>query len=242
MERWQWLVVVVVAVFAAACGARKVYHQVRPGETLARIGATYGVPYEEIAAANDLRDASRIASGQRLWIPGAPRPLRVPVVDMVALAPLERAALRTRPPDAPRLAWPLAAGPVTSGFGPRDGNPHDGIDIAAPIGAPVRAAAAGEVVYLGTLPGYGNLIILRHARGYVTVYAHNDRHHARQGARVRAGELIASVGRSGRTTGPNLHFEVRKDNVAYDPLQFLPPRLQARGTETHGAGTRAGGG
>jgi septal ring factor EnvC (AmiA/AmiB activator) len=95
-------------------------------------------------------------------------------------------------------AWPLAAGPVTSGFGPRDGNPHDGIDIAAPSGAPVRAAAAGEVVYLGTLPGYGNLIILRHARGYVTVYAHNDRHHARQGARVRRGQLIATVGPAAR--------------------------------------------
>lgn len=242
MEGWKRWLVVAVVLLAAACGARKVYHQVRPGETLARIGAAYGVPYEEIAAANDLRDPSRIASGQRLWIPGATHAVRVPAAGGLALAPLERAALRTRPRDAPRLAWPLAAGPVTSGFGTRDGQPHDGIDIAAPIGAPVRAAAAGEVVYLGTLPGYGNLIIVRHARGYVTVYAHNERHHARQGARVRAGELIASVGRSGRTTGPNLHFEVRKDNVAYDPLQFLPPRLQARETETGGADTRAGGG
>ena len=74
---------------------------------------------------------------------------------------------------------------------------------------------------------------MRHARGYVTVYAHNDQHHAAEGARVRRGQLIASVGRTGRTTGPNLHFEVRKDNVAYDPLLFLPlARPPARATSS----------
>jgi lipoprotein NlpD len=239
--RWRWWWLAVLA--CAACGARGVYHQVRPGETLVRIGRTYGVPYQTIARANDLSDPSHIASGQRLWIPGAARELRVPPDDGLSLAPRDRAPARARPADAPRLAWPVAHGTVTSGFGARAGHYHDGIDIAAPIGAAVRAAAGGGVVYSGALPGYGNLIILQHARGYVTVYAHTEHDQAREGMRVRRGDLIASVGRSGRTTGPNLHFEVRKDNVAYDPLEFLPPPLRAREEATDGRDAlRAGGG
>ncbi len=206
----------------AACGGRKVYHQVRPGETLARIGRAYGVDYQEIAQANHLSDPERIVVGQQLLIPGATRALTLPPVTELTLAPLDRAVARPRPRDAPTLLWPVASHLVTSGFGQRAGHPHDGIDISAPIGAAVRAAADGEVAYGGALPGYGNVMIVRHARGYVTVYAHNDQHHVAEGTRVRRGQLIASVGRSGRTTGPNLHFEVRKDNVAYDPLLFLP--------------------
>lgn len=221
----RWLVV--VAVLVAACGARPVYHRVRPGETLARIGQAYGVPYQAIARANDIDDPARIGVGQRLRIPGATRELTLPPTDQLALAPLERAPARARPGDAPRLLWPINAGTVTSGYGRRNGRDHDGIDIAAPLGASVRAAADGEVVYCGALPGYGNMIIVRHARGYLTVYAHNEQHHAAEGTRVQRGQLIASVGRSGRATGPNLHFEVRKGNVAYDPLLFLPRREAA---------------
>jgi murein DD-endopeptidase MepM/ murein hydrolase activator NlpD len=120
---------------------------------------------------------------------------------------------------------------VTSGFGPRNVTFHDGIDIAAPVGAAVRAAADGEVAYSSTLPGYGNVIILRHERGYATVYAHNQRHHVKNGQTVRRGQLIAEVGRSGRTTGPNLHFEVRKENIAKNPLYFLPSDRQEIATE-----------
>jgi murein DD-endopeptidase MepM/ murein hydrolase activator NlpD len=219
----------------AGCGGRKptppiaraptpavVYHHVGRGETLGRIARAYAIDYRLIAQANSLRDPSRIATGQWLLIPGATHAVLVPPDDGLALAPLDRAAVTAHPTDAPRLRWPIVAGTVTSLFGTRNGTHHDGIDISAPSGAPVRAAADGEVAYSGALPGYGNMIIVRHARGYVTVYAHNDQHHAAEGARVRGGQLIATVGRSGRATGPNLHFEVRKDNVAYDPLQFLP--------------------
>jgi murein DD-endopeptidase MepM/ murein hydrolase activator NlpD len=112
-------------------------------------------------------------------------------------------------------------GTVTSGFGPRGGGFHDGIDIAAPVGAPVHAAADGEVAYSSTLPGYGNVIILRHGRGYATVYAHNQRHHVKNGQKVRRGQLIAEVGRTGRTTGPNLHFEVLRNNQRVNPVNFI---------------------
>ena len=145
-------------------------------------------------------------------------------------APQQRQARKQpwiRPKDAPPLQWPVPHGTVTSSFGPRRGSFHDGIDIAAPVGAAVRAAAKGDVAYSGSLPGYGNVIILRHGTGYATVYAHNDQNLVEEGQRVNQGQLIATVGRSGRTSGANLHFEVRKDNVAHDPLQFLPARQRA---------------
>lgn len=119
------------------------------------------------------------------------------------------------------LLWP-ASGSVSSSFGPRGNAHHDGIDISAPEGTPIRAALDGAVAYVGSLRGYGKVVILAHEDGLTTVYAHNSRNLVAGGARVRRGTVIASVGQTGRTTGPNLHFEVRKDNRARDPMVFLP--------------------
>jgi murein DD-endopeptidase MepM/ murein hydrolase activator NlpD len=104
----------------------------------------------------------------------------------------------------------------------RAGQRHDGIDIAAPEGAPVTAAAAGTVVYAGEQPGYGAVVILKHEGGLATVYAHNSRVLVREGVRVEAGEAIARVGQTGRTTGPHLHFEVREGTRPRNPLLYLP--------------------
>jgi murein DD-endopeptidase MepM/ murein hydrolase activator NlpD len=113
-------------------------------------------------------------------------------------------------------------GELSSRFGPRNGRFHDGIDIAAPHGTPVMAAADGQVILSDVLRGYGKVVIVRHAGGYVTVYAHNAANHVAEGRVVRRGERVATVGQSGRVTGASLHFEVRKDNLARDPLRYLP--------------------
>jgi len=118
------------------------------------------------------------------------------------------------------------SGAITSGFGQRNHSFHDGIDISAPIGTPVHVADDGEVIYSDVLRGYGNVIIVRHTHGLATVYAHNQSNRVHDGQRVRRGDVICSVGESGRTTGANLHFEVRKDNVARDPLFYLPAPQQ----------------
>jgi murein DD-endopeptidase MepM/ murein hydrolase activator NlpD len=118
----------------------------------------------------------------------------------------------------------VSGGLVSSGFGIRDGVKHDGIDIASPAGTPVRAAAGGSVIYSGKLRGYGNVVIIKHDEHYVTVYAHNRANLVTEGSSVSEGQVIAEIGTSGHTTGPNLHFEVRRDNVAYDPLEYLPAR------------------
>jgi murein DD-endopeptidase MepM/ murein hydrolase activator NlpD len=209
-----------VLVGIAGC-SHGVYHRVRSGENLYRISKAYGVSAKRLAEANHLSDPSRIEVGQRLLIPGGRRELPVDIITprATSVQPLQR---EPAPIGAAALVWPLVGGTVTSGFGQRGRSFHDGIDISAPVGASVRAAADGEVLYSDTLRGYGNVIILRHAHGLATVYAHNQTNRVRDGQQVRRGDVIGTVGETGRTAGSNLHFEVRQDNVARDPLYFLP--------------------
>lgn len=125
------------------------------------------------------------------------------------------------PPAFDGYMWP-AQGVLTSGYGWRWGRLHRGIDIAAPIGTPVLAAASGEVIGAGWHNGYGNLIKLEHLDGSLTLYAHNDRILVSHGQRVNQGEQIAEMGTTGNSTGPHLHFEIHvKNNEIVDPLALL---------------------
>jgi murein DD-endopeptidase MepM/ murein hydrolase activator NlpD len=133
----------------------------------------------------------------------------------------------------PRLAnwvWPVKEVQVTSKFGSRGGGEHEGIDLRAAVGTPVVAAEAGTVSYSGSkLRGYGKLIIIKHGGGLSTVYAHNSKLVVRKGQRVKRGQKIALAGKSGRSTGPHVHFEVRRGDRALDPLQVMPsPRYNYR--------------
>jgi murein DD-endopeptidase MepM/ murein hydrolase activator NlpD len=124
------------------------------------------------------------------------------------------------PSGGGRLGWPVS-GPVTSGFGPRWGRMHEGIDIAVPEGTPVRAAAAGTVIHAGWLGGYGNLVVVDHGGGLSTAYAHNSSFAAAVGQPVAAGQVIAYSGNTGNSSGPHVHFEVRVGGSAVDPLGYL---------------------
>jgi murein DD-endopeptidase MepM/ murein hydrolase activator NlpD len=217
-----------LALLLAGCATRTavrgpgIVHVVSRGENLFRIGKTYGIDYRDLARVNRIADSARIEVGQRIFIPGATR--RLPVEIITPLETSERApAASELPPGSGRLAWPTRAGKLTSRFGPRNGTFHDGIDIAAPEGTPVYAARGGRVIYSDHIPGYGNIVIVEHADGLSTVYAHNQKNEVAQGDVVRQGEEVSRVGQTGRTTGPNLHFEVRVQNVARNPLFFLPP-------------------
>jgi murein DD-endopeptidase MepM/ murein hydrolase activator NlpD len=118
--------------------------------------------------------------------------------------------------------WPVR-GKVLSKFGPQGRGMHnDGINIAAAQGTPIRAAENGVVVYAGNeLPGFGNLLILRHADGWTTAYGHTDAFRVRRGDAVRRGQVIATVGRTGGVSAPQLHFEIRKGSEAMDPSRYL---------------------
>jgi murein DD-endopeptidase MepM/ murein hydrolase activator NlpD len=119
------------------------------------------------------------------------------------------------------MRWP-ASGPVTSGFGYRWGRLHAGIDIGAGSGAPIRAAKDGVVIFSGTQSGYGNVVIIDHGGGLTTLYAHQSRRAASDGADVSAGEVIGYVGSTGHSTGPHLHFETRVGGNPQNPMRYLP--------------------
>jgi murein DD-endopeptidase MepM/ murein hydrolase activator NlpD len=122
-------------------------------------------------------------------------------------------------PSASGLIWPVN-GPVVSGFGWRWDRMHEGIDIAAGYGTPIRAAAAGNVIYAGWMGGYGNLIIIDHGGGIATAYGHQSSF-AVGGGSVSQGQTIGYVGCTGHCFGPHLHFEVRVTGAAVDPLGYL---------------------
>ena len=120
------------------------------------------------------------------------------------------------------FAWP-ASGRVISGFGSStNGERNDGINIALPMGAPIKAAASGTVSYSGSeLKDYGNLLLIKHADGWTTAYAHNEKLLVAKGDTVVQGQVIANVGRTGNVDRPQLHFEVRRGTQAMDPLSYL---------------------
>jgi murein DD-endopeptidase MepM/ murein hydrolase activator NlpD len=179
------------------------------------------VPFEELARINRIRDPGQIRVGQRLYIPGAARQLPVTVITPAETTTLPPGGRDGDGASDLGLLLPVN-GTINSGFGPRGASFHDGVDIAAPEGTPIRAIQGGEVIYSDQLRGYGNIVILRHEGGMVSVYAHNQVNLVREGQRVARGEEIAKVGSTGRVTGPHLHFEIRKNNTARDPVQYLP--------------------
>jgi murein DD-endopeptidase MepM/ murein hydrolase activator NlpD len=208
---------------------RAVTHVVAPGETLYRIATEYGVSVGRLMAANGLSDPRELRVGQVLTIPGAYRAAAIGTASSgVHRYTGERASRQ--------FLWPVQQGVVSSGFGIRNGAMHSGVDIAAPVGTPVLAADSGVVIFSGTLHGYGNTVIIRHDDEYATVYGHNSRNLVSEGTRVTRGQEIGEIGRSGRTTGANLHFEVRRDNIAENPLAYLPEPATSDGISFAAAG------
>jgi murein DD-endopeptidase MepM/ murein hydrolase activator NlpD len=219
-----------------------VVHVVQRGETVWRIARAYGIDPGDLMETNGIADPRNVEIGAELFVPGATRVVDVPPaagMEPTAAPPSNPTSTATATPtptpnatstptstrsslsSAASLAWPLK-GVLYGRYGVREGKRHDGIDIAAPEGTPVLAAAAGTVIYAGEQTGYGAIVILKHEGGLVTLYAHNARVLVEEGTRVRRGEPIARVGRTGKTSGPHLHFEVRDGTRPRNPLLFLP--------------------
>ena len=138
---------------------------------------------------------------------------------LAAIPPVAEPAISAAPGT---FIWPVQ-GKVLSGFGPKPGGlVNDGINIAAPQGTAVRASQDGTIAYAGNeLRGYGNLLLVRHDNGWVTAYAHNSDLVVAKGERVKRGQVIARVGRSGNVTEPQLHFEMRQGTRTVDPTRYL---------------------
>jgi len=223
-------------------------HIVAPGETLMSISRLYKKSVAEIAGANKIAPHTLVKIGDRLVIPGkvaqptmaapkvqpaAPAQAASPKVAAVEPAPTARIATpapqaatevaSTASAGAPSFRWPVR-GRVIAGFGPKGGGQqNDGINLAVPEGTAIRASEDGVVAYAGSeLKGYGNLILIRHANGFVTAYAHASELMVKRNDQVRRGQIIAKSGQTGTVTSPQLHFEIRKGSAPVDPTQYLP--------------------
>lgn len=202
------------------------YHRVQRGENLYRIGLRYGIPAAVIVKANRIDDVRSVPVGTKLWIPHGAVSAR-PVSSKQAARPSRVSeARRLARLDASRASnlefrWPLR-GKITSPFGRRGGRPHEGLDLAARRGTPILAAESGRVIHSGRLSDYGNVVIVKHAGNYRSVYAHASKTLVKRGEFVEKGQKIALVGTTGRATGPHLHFEIRMRESPRDPMLYLP--------------------
>jgi len=179
------------------------------------------------AAQAEAEPEPQVAAAPHVTSPSIPQtPMAVPMPAATPVAPPRAAAGQATDEPPPRsgrtFAWPVR-GRILSTFGPKpDGLHNDGINIAARAGAPVIAAENGVVVYSGNeMRGFGNLLLVRHADGWMTAYAHLDRVLVQKGQKVTRGQAIATVGNSGGADQPQLHFEIRKGTQAVDPAKFL---------------------
>jgi murein DD-endopeptidase MepM/ murein hydrolase activator NlpD len=227
---------------SVAAPADRCVHGVRRGESLSRIAARYHVARQSVITANHLTNPGALRAGQRLQIPGCKgvAPQRVARRESGAVPPpvrldsesfLARVGPRRIPTrlfvavpdftgDGVQFQWPID-GPIASGFGRRPRGWHAGVDIKAEMGAPIRAAAAGTVLVSGAERFYGRMIKIEHAGGFTTTYAHNLENLVEVGDTVEAGALIGTVGRSGYASASHLHFEIRREGIAYNPLHLL---------------------
>lgn len=188
-------------------------HIVRPGDTLWQIAAWHRADLAGILTWNPGIDPRRLVSGQRILVPGG-----------AAMPPkVERPATGRRTTPAPpatsgRHLWPL---PIRGTITTRFSADHPGIDIAAPAGTPVRAIAGGTVEWAGwRANGGGYVVVIRHRDGMISTYNHNREVVVRVGQEVAAGQQIASVGATGRATGPHLDLRVEMDGRLVDPLSL----------------------
>ena len=213
LSRHLVLLLPVLAV-TAACGGRAaappvarperpgVHHTLEEGQTLYALSQVYRISISTLITANGIKDPSDIPAGTPIFVPGATRVLSIPAR------------------GSAMLMWPLA-GRVTSGYGSRGGR-HSGIDIDGDKGQWIRAADGGQVASAGKDGKYGLTVVVDHGGGLTTLYAHTSKLLVKKGDRVKRGETIAKVGRSGNARGTHLHFEVRRNGRTVNPAPMLP--------------------
>jgi murein DD-endopeptidase MepM/ murein hydrolase activator NlpD len=184
-----------------------------------------GVSVAAIAAGtllvvSGVRDAP-VLDALRDLMQGRPPQGRAPRMTLVSAGKAVGAAQRPAGKAAGRLTRPVS-GSITSGFGPRGGRMHKGVDIPMPTGTPILAADAGRVTDTGYEPlGAGNFVKVRHENGWVTKYFHMSAIRTTRGAEVHAGDVLGLVGTTGHSSGPHLHFELWIDGSAVDPSGYI---------------------
>ena len=212
------------------------WYRVQSGDSLNSIATRFGVSTQRIAHTNKISGSDELEVGERIYIPNSGKTYAARDSSDRATSNTTKSGVRSRKGKSDgNFNWPVQ-GQLTSGYGVRNGRRHDGIDIAAPRGTPVKASQDGEVVFSSSLRGYGNLILIKHEGDMFTVYAHNSRNLKEKGSKVKQGEVIARVGTTGRATGPHVHFEIREGSKAQNPMSYL----SSQGTKMASSGATGG--
>lgn len=229
MKAWRLMLVpVAAAVLLNACAALEGgsaavpdgYYRVQGGDTLYRIGQRFGQSVNTLVAWNNLSDPNQLKVGQVLRVRGGTAAAPAPASSSRNTGSNRNSTSATAAGSFRLAQWP-AEGDIITSF---NGTTSKGIDIAGQAGSPIKAAADGRVSYAGEgVRGYGKLILLDHGGGLITAYAHNQSLAVTEGTRVQAGQTIAAMGSSGADR-VKLHFEVRQNNRALNPLNHLPAR------------------
>src|ERR1700722_44606 len=200
-----------------------------------KIGSKLTVPGAKTAAVTPAAQPAAVAAGQQ--VASAPPATKMAAATGVPpqSARLAQATTKVEEPSAeapvkaaeatgalPTFRWPVRGKVITSYGAKTNGKSNDGINLAVPEGTPIKAAEDGVVAYsVNELKGYGNLVLVRHANGYVTAYAHASELLVKRGDTIKRGQVIAKSGQSGEVGSPQFHFEIRKGSSPVDPLQFL---------------------
>jgi lipoprotein NlpD len=232
--RANWLRIIpalAVVLFMVACSEAlrwaPEYYEVRPGDTVYSIAWEYGIDQRDLIAWNGLDSRGLIHPGQRLRLSGTSQTATDTRRTSTGTSSGSSSADRTasRPPaktvqPVSKWIWPTR-GIVSAGFG-ASAKTQSGIHMKGGRGQPILAASAGEVVYSGSgLPGYGNLLIIKHNADYLSAYGYNDSLQVAEGQRVKSGQQIAKMG-NGPGQKPLLHFEIRRQGQPVDPVRYLP--------------------
>jgi len=233
-----------------SCAPTGIYHTVQPGQTLYRIAKTYEIDEARLASINHIKDPKQLKASQKLYIPGATQLRKVPSTaatrsvntspqvsssppatqkktttsprKTVAKKPVVSTPNLSTKPTKGLFVWPLK-GNVLNKFGKQGQNVYKGIEIGAPKGTAVVAAASGKVIYSGSaIAGYGNLVILEHSNSYFSVYGFNHKTLVKMDDHVGQGEKIALSGLPPSGQSARLHFEIRKGKSAVNPILYLP--------------------
>lgn len=200
-------------VLFASCATVKSGHyvMVKENDTIDTLAKEFNVPKEKIQSSNV---GKPIKTGEWVFIP-----LKRGILDEIETRAFDPNGLL----KSGEFLWPVpSSNKLSSNFGQRWGRAHEGVDIPGRIGAHIVSAADGVVVYSGDeIGGYGNITVIAHRNGFFSVYAHAKSNFTTQGQRVYRGQVIAQIGMTGRTYGPHLHFEIRKNGQAIDPTDYL---------------------
>ncbi len=209
-----------------------IFHEVKRGQSLEDISLMYNVNLRKIIRVNQILDPNEIKPGTELFIPGAKTTLAfqrelLEKSGVITKKPVDNEDGIQSPKSRSLFSLPCKGVKLTSGFGyrrdPFNGGRefHAGIDLTPGYGAPVYAAMDGVVTYAGWMGGYGKLVVITSKNGYSTRYGHLSRITVRNGSQVRQGQRIGTVGNTGRSTGPHLHFEIRKNDKPINPTKYI---------------------